>query len=115
MFNFFLLLLLFNTISNAKSYKSIHQEQLEFYNKNYVAQHNDFERVEIIKIKRRSRNPSREVFGYHPYWMGTSWQNYNFNLISTLAYFSAEATSTGELSNLHGWPVSGLILSLIHI
>ena len=109
MFNFFLLILLFNTCSHAKSHKSIHQEQLEFYNKNYVIPQTDFERVTINKVKQRNRNPSREVFGYHPYWMGTSWQNYNFNLISTLAYFSAEATSTGELSNLHGWPVSGLI------
>jgi spore germination protein YaaH len=49
------------------------------------------------------------VFGYHPYWMGTAWQNYNYNLISTIAYFSAEATATGGLSDLHGWPVTGLI------
>ena len=41
--------------------------------------------------------------------MGTAWTNYNFDLISTLAYFSAEATATGELENLHGWPVTSLI------
>ena len=109
MFKFFLFVLFLNTISESKNYKSIHQIQLEFYNKNYVMPENDYDRMSINKIKRRDRNPSREVFGYHPYWMGTSWQNYNFNVISTLAYFSAEATSTGDLSNLHGWPVSGLI------
>jgi spore germination protein YaaH len=53
--------------------------------------------------------PTHEVFGYHPYWMGTAWQNYNYSLISTIAYFSAEATATGALNNLHGWPVTGLI------
>ena len=41
--------------------------------------------------------------------MGTAWTNYNFELISTLAYFSAEATGTGDLENLHGWPVTSLI------
>jgi len=53
--------------------------------------------------------PTHEMFGYHPYWMGTAWQNYNYSLISTIAYFSAEATATGGLNNLHGWPVTGLI------
>ena len=46
--------------------------------------------IVINPISNRTRNPSREVFGYHPYWMGTAWTSYNFNLISTLAYFSAE-------------------------
>ncbi|MBT4927241.1 hypothetical protein HON17_03395, partial [bacterium] len=65
--------------------------------------------VVINSISPRSRVPSKEVFGYHPYWMGTAWTNYNFNLISTLAYFSAEITPTGGISNLHGWPVASLI------
>ena len=30
-------------------------------------------------------------------------------MFSTIAFFSAEATATGGLSNLHGWPVTGLI------
>ena len=41
--------------------------------------------------------------------MGTAWTNYDFNLISTLAYFSAEVTPTGNLGNLHGWPIASLI------
>ena len=109
MFNFILLFLFLFTNAIANNYKSIHQQQLEFFNKNYTSPQNNFDWEPIKKIKRRNRDTSHEVFGYHPYWMGTSWQNYNFNLISTLAYFSAEATSTGELENLHGWPVSGLI------
>ena len=36
-------------------------------------------------------------------------QNYNFDLISTLAFFSAEANATGGLDNLHGWPSASLI------
>ena len=88
---------------------SIHQQQLEYYNANYV-QPEPTDTTELINpISRRERTPSKEVFGYHPYWMGTAWTNYNFDLISTLAYFSAEATETGELENLHGWPVASLI------
>ena len=93
----------------CQHYQSIHQQQLEYYNANYVMPERTDTNIVINPISSRTRNPSREVFGYHPYWMGTAWTSYNFNLISTLAYFSAEVTSTGGLSNLHGWPVASLI------
>ena len=88
---------------------SIHQIQLEYYNNNYSTHLDQQSNEPIISNQPRTITPTRTVFGYHPYWMGTAWQNYNYNLISTIAYFSAEATSTGGLSDLHGWPVTGLI------
>ena len=88
---------------------SIHQIQLEYYNDNYTAPPDQRTNEKIIPVQPRNVTPTREVFGYHPYWMGTAWQNYNYNLLSTIAYFSAEATATGDLNNLHGWPVTGLI------
>jgi len=88
---------------------SIHQIQLEYYNDNYTAPPDQRNNEKIIPVQPRNVTPTREVFGYHPYWMGTAWQNYNYNLLSTIAYFSAEATATGDLNNLHGWPVTGLI------
>ncbi|GIS55081.1 hypothetical protein Ct9H90mP29_21230 [bacterium] len=85
------------TIAPQKTHPSIHQQQLEYYNANYV-QPEYHDTTEIINpISPRTRTPSKEVFGYHPYWMGTAWTNYDFNLISTLAYFSAEVTPTGNL------------------
>lgn len=93
----------------SQNHQSIHQQQLEYYNTNYIMPKNTDTTVVINSISPRSRVPSKEVFGYHPYWMGTAWTNYNFNLISTLAYFSAEITPTGGISNLHGWPVASLI------
>tara|TARA_B110000263_G_scaffold42979_1_gene34935 strand:+ start:1617 stop:4055 length:2439 start_codon:yes stop_codon:yes gene_type:complete len=88
---------------------SIHQQQLEYYNATYVLPENIDTAEFIYPISPRTRTPSKEVFGYHPYWMGTAWTDYNFDLISTLAYFSAEATETGSLENLHGWPIASLI------
>jgi len=29
-----------------------------------------------------------EVFGWHPYYMGNAYESYNFNLLTTIAYFS---------------------------
>ena len=94
---------------SAQHYQSIHQQQLEYYNANYIMPEKIDSNIIINPISQRNRNPSKDVFGYHPYWMGTAWINYNFDLISTLAYFSAEVTPTGGLSNLHGWPVASLI------
>ena len=93
----------------AQEHPSIHAIQLEYYKNNYIESSTQDISEPIIDKLNRSITPSREVFGYHPYWMGTAWQNYNFDLISTISYFSAEATATGTLSNLHGWPVAGLI------
>ena len=94
---------------SAQHYQSIHQQQLEYYNANYIMPERIDSNIIINPISQRNRNLSKDVFGYHPYWMGTAWINYNFDLISTLAYFSAEVTPTGGLSNLHGWPVASLI------
>lgn len=35
-----------------------------------------------------------EVFGWHPHWMRSSWKNYPFNLLSTIAYFSYKINPT---------------------
>ena len=93
----------------AQEHPSIHEIQLEYYKNNYIESPRQDTSEPIIDKQNRSTTPSREVFGYHPYWMGTAWQNYNYNLISTISYFSVEATATGDLSDLHGWPVVGLI------
>ena len=99
----------FFTTIFSQQHIGIHQKQLEYYNNIYKPTHRSNDLDIIRPITHRERNPSHEVFGYHPYWMGTAWTNYNFDLISTLAYFSAEATGTGDLENLHGWPVTSLI------
>ena len=109
MFRLFVISVSLLCFTLSQEHPSIHQEQLEYYNSNYILPERSNESEPIAPITPRDRDPSHEVFGYHPYWMGTSWTNYNFDIISTLAYFSAEATATGELVDLHGWPVNSLI------
>lgn len=55
------------------------------------------------------RDPSHIVFGYHPYWNGTSYTSYNYNLLTHLAYFGVEMNSSGQITNSHSWPVTSLI------
>ena len=93
----------------AQAHPGIHQVQSAYYKINFEASSRQDDLSPIYPKSERERTPSHEVFGYHPYWMGTAWQNYNFNLITTLAYFSAEVNANGSLGDLHGWPVSSLI------
>ena len=89
--------------------KGIHQIELE-HNKIYYLE-STYKPVSEppIPLQKRIKGPSKIVFGYHPYWSGTKWQNYNYDLLTTIAYFSAEANGNGDLTNLHGWPKTDLI------
>ena len=51
---------------------------------------------------------NRQVMGFYPYW-STGTANIQWDLLTILAYFCADATSTGSLSSLHGWPASAPI------
>lgn len=53
--------------------------------------------------------PGIQVFGWHPYWMGSAYKTYNFSLLSTLAYYGAEIDPfTGDFTTTHGWETSGV-------
>ena len=41
--------------------------------------------------------PGAVVFGWHPFWMGAAYENYDFDLLTHVAYYGYQATDTGEL------------------
>lgn len=50
------------------------------------------------------------VFGYHPYWVGSVWKNYNWNLLSDLCYFSFEVDpATGLSTTQNDWQTAAVI------
>jgi len=55
------------------------------------------------------RDPSHVVFGYHPYWNGTAWENYVYDILSHVAWFGLNMNNSGDITNDHGWPVNGLV------
>ena len=62
------------------------------------------------RYKKDSTKLSKEVFGYHTYWMGTAYENYNFNLLTRVSYFSYELNpKNGEPKTTHFWNETGLI------
>ena len=89
--------------------KGIHQIELEHHKIYYLESTHKPGSTPPIPLKKRFDGPSKIIFGYHPYWSGSKWQNYNYDLLTTIAYFSAEANANGDLTDLHGWPKTDLI------
>lgn len=50
------------------------------------------------------------VFGWHPYWMGTAYNDYDLTLLSDISYFSYEVdTATGGYRSIHSWLTTELV------
>ncbi len=92
--------------NNGKS----HAEQLDQYGQFAISQDNGFTGVPRDLVPRStSRSPSHVVFGYHPYWNGTAYQNYEYSMLSHIAWFGLAMGVGGNITNANGWPVSGLV------
>ena len=90
-----------------EGFRSVHQIELEAHRGEPPA---IVPHVWPVVPLAKDRGPalSREVLGYYPYWV-SGYADLRWDLLSTLAYFSAEADGSGNLTAVHGWPVTGLI------
>jgi len=87
-----------------------HAEQFEQYGRIVVDQENGFTGTPRDLVPRNVlREPSHVVFGYHPYWNGTSYLNYEYNMLSHIAWFGLAMGAGGNITNSNGWPVNGLV------
>jgi len=57
----------------------------------------------------RGSTLTREVHGYHPWWMGSAWQGYDWSLLSTVSFFAMDLDGTGAIVDDHGWPWTDLV------
>jgi len=59
---------------------------------------------------------TKRVFGWHPYWVGTVYNNYQWNLLSDLCYFDyAVSPTTGNNTNAsYNWIGSGAVTAAIN-
>ncbi|OQX52818.1 MAG: hypothetical protein B5M53_07740, partial [Candidatus Cloacimonas sp. 4484_209] len=54
----------------------------------------------IIPYQRIERPLNKVVYGYYPFWMGTSYNNLHYDLLSHIAYFSVELHNDGSLGSI---------------
>jgi len=58
---------------------------------------------------------TKRVYGWHPYWVGSVYNNYQWNLLSDLCYFdyTVSPTSGNNLNSSFQWSTSGAVTDAI--
>ncbi len=106
-------LLSVTVFSYSQEFKSIMQEQSEYYKSLGITDYSIFDTSVPIDIKSsldKSCSLEKIVFGYHPYWVGNAHQNYDWNLISDFCYFEWEFSPvTGNVTNTYNWETSAAV------
>ncbi len=120
-----LLLSIFRALQLNSQSISVVQEQVVHYSK--LGVHSDSywdsllvvegasnQHFEIVEVQ-GSCTLNKRVFGWHPYWMGTVYNNYQWNLLSDLCYFDyAVSPNTGNNTNSsYNWLGSGAVTAAI--
>ena len=99
-------------------YTSIHQEQSNFYKQYNFTNEAQYDALTPGVPQKKASNPGKmqacslqyAVYGWHPYWVGTAYTNYDFSLLSTFSYFSYELVpSTGGYSSIHSWKTTNSV------
>ncbi len=113
----FVITLLFSTLAFGQ-HKSIHQEQLEQYNaigKSATWYENNTTPAPKPPREKSACNLQKIVYGWHPYWSGNTYQNYDWDLISHFCYFSYELNaSTGNASTTHNFSTSSAVTAALN-
>lgn len=111
---YLILLVLFVSANSFAQNKSTHQEQLEHYNSLNNANANWYEQNTVAANKplqeKAACNLNKVVYGWHPYWGGSAHNNYDWDLLSHLSFFSYEVdAATGNANDTHGWSTSAAV------
>lgn len=108
-----------NSFAQDLTFKSIHQEQAEYYQNLGLTEVSAFDSLNNFSFSGKtwdSKNDTlaKRVFGYFPYWAGSNYLNYQWDLLSDFCFFSYEVDpNTGEALNLYDWDTSPAIDSAI--
>ncbi len=93
---------------------SIHQQQLMEYNSKGNTTATYYEKNTVaanMPAKPKSScNLDKVVYGWHPYWIGSAYTNYDWDLLSHFSFFSYEVdAATGNALSTHGWATSSAV------
>lgn len=96
------------------SQTSIHQQQLEYYNSLGNDNANYYEKNTVAASKPATNKATcdlnKVVYGWHPYWVGSAYLNYDWNLLSHMSFFSYEVdAATGNANSTHGFATSAAV------
>lgn len=110
----FIVLLLNIQFSTFGQTTSITSEQLNYYNSLGNANANYYEANTTAAQKppkeKANCTLNKIVYGWHPYWSGSVYQNYDWSLLTHFSFFSYEVNSAnGNALDSHGWATSAAV------
>ncbi|MBI4929443.1 MAG: T9SS type A sorting domain-containing protein [Bacteroidetes bacterium] len=116
----FVLILVSAVCFSQITHKSIHQEQSETYSKYNFTSEKEWDALRVAESEKSSELKKNEtpqictlnkrVFGWNPYWAGSAYNNYRWNLLSDLCHFSYEVdAATGNAISTHGWATDAAV------
>jgi len=115
---FFLSLLLSSTCFLSAQTPEIgtHQRESEYYQQFDLGTESEWDQlrrqtdVPNVNHGRSGCTLEKDVYGWHPYWIGSAYNNYDWDNLSTLSYFSYEVNpATGNYNSIHSWRTSNAI------
>ena len=120
-FVFFILAFLYAPIliSQDSNFKSIHQEQSNYYSQLGLNTALEFDSIQNFSYSEEKLNTQddtlvKRVFGYFPSWAGSNYLNYQWDLLSDFCFFSYEVDpATGNPLNIYDWDTSPAIDSAL--
>jgi len=102
-------IILFLQLSAQYHNTSIHAEQRDYYSQFGKRETGFYDSLSGFTARKTLNQNAdcqlkRIVFGFHPYWAGSDYLNYQWNLISDFCYFDYEVDpSTGDPVSYHDW------------
>lgn len=99
----------------AQQFTSIHHEQAQYYRSLGEKTDAEYDAMNQHRGRTDIQNRSacvlnKKVYGWHPYWMGTAYNNYQWNLLSDLSFFGYEVDeNTGNAISTHGWSTANVV------
>ena len=103
-------------LEKAKKYRSahVHLKHMVKYSKSGLSEESHYDSLyppsNVRYLGPVTDTLNSVVLGWHPYWQGSKYRNYNFKLLSAVAYFSYEVNpSTGSYKSIHDWRNTGLV------
>ncbi|MBI2722235.1 MAG: T9SS type A sorting domain-containing protein [Bacteroidetes bacterium] len=111
---FILFLLLISSVFISAQQKSIQREQSDYYQSLQLKTDSQFDSLRSAENNLTYKNQhaeswaavsstcvlNKKVFGWHPYWNGSTYTSYQWNLLSDLCYFDyTTSPSTGNNTN----------------
>jgi len=108
-----LLSVLLTPFARSQEHKSIHETQLEEYNNSGLVEASYYESIpnnQLVPQEKLNCDLEQIVYGWHPYWGGSAYQNYQWDKLSHFSFFSYEVNpATGNANSTHGWSTSAAV------